>query len=192
MTRKTDGTLMHRLGWIRRSKRFAARDQRAALNKFGVPDKNIYEEGPQKWADLLRATRTGNAIVVDGVHNLGSGNTRPELLASLADLSKRGAHCVDAESGESFTAKAGELLADAFRIRAGEVRVPDHKTAVERGKMGGGKPKVTALSRRAMKAIWLDKAIGTNAEAAQQCGLSVRTLYRLFGSPGRPSGWQRK
>lgn len=150
--------------------------------------KVIYEESKTETrGDFLNAMRKGDRLVVDGLHRFGT--SRIDLLDALHLAAEKGITIEDARTGRTASAEAAELVAEAFSVLAGEARVPTRAEAVRRGKMGGGQP-IKVKGKAAMRKVWREAK--SNAAAAAATGLTVRTLYRLFGPSGRPAGWKRR
>lgn len=176
-------------GFIRYSPRFPVARQRTALEAAGC--KVVYEDGKgEGLADAIGSLRKGDALVVDGLHRLAP--TRAGVLDALEQIAARGAKVMDARTGRSTNSADAAWVVEALMVLAGEARIPSHAEAVRRGKMGGGKKKKVAMTQREAQAIWLDKTIRTNDEAAARIGLGIRTLYRRFGASGRLAGWPGK
>lgn len=149
--------------------------------------KVIYEESKTETRrDFLTAMRRGDHLVVDGLHRFGT--SRADLLDALHMAAEKGIVIEDAKSGRTADASAAELVAEAFSVLAGEARVPTRAEAVKRGKLGGGQP-IKVKGKAEKRRIW--QTAESNAAAARLTGLTVRTLYRLFGPSGRPAGWKR-
>lgn len=192
---------MDKLGWVRYSGRFPVTPQREAMARAGVKENKIYEigkDGVASVADLLKATRRGTVIVVDGVHRLAPN--WPTLIATLKAIAKKGGSVMDARSGSMVDASGAALLAEARSVYAGEERIPTSEDARERGRQGG---KASSKTRRVKlgeqhKAMWKDKQYLTNPEAAAAISkalgrpVSVPTLRRRFGNSGRPAGWPNR
>ena len=178
-----------RRGYARYSPRFPIKAQRDALEAAGC--KTIYEESSGEGRDAAIASlRKGDTLVVDGLHRLGT--SRAELLEAVEAIAARGARIEDARTGRTADSATVAWVVEAMIAIAGEARIPTRAEAVRRGKLGGGKKKKVAMTKREAQRMWLDKTIETNAEAAAQIGVGVRTLYRWFGASGRLAGWPGK
>jgi DNA invertase Pin-like site-specific DNA recombinase len=169
-------------GWIDATPRFPAKPQRAALEAAGC--RHIYERNGEKLSDFVRGLRRGDTIVVDGLDRLA--RRRADFLRAFSEIEKRGCQVMDARTGHVVTSTCVTLVATAFSRMAGELRLPTNRAAKALGELGG-RPK--AKLQRDQREIWTDKNIPTNQEAADLIGVSTRTLFRRFGSSGRPSGF---
>lgn len=174
-----------RRGYVRATPRYPANPQRTALEAARC--RHIYEESKgETFRDFLKSLRSGDVVVVDGLHRLAP--TRPELQEALEDIAERRCRVEDARSSQVIDAKAGALLAEAFRVLAGERKIRTRAEAVLRGSKGGRPKGFGKLLKKDAIDIWRDPNL-TNEEAARIIGLSVRQCYRAFKASGRPAGW---
>ena len=186
-----------RRGWARYTPRFPLTKQREAIIAAGVKPDAIYEpdkKGDVTIAAFIRALRKGDVVVVDGLHRLAE--TWSGMLDALEQIAARGCRVMDARTGHEADAGAAFLIADARRVYSGEARIPDHKTAVERGKKGGRRRQalgnehkrmwkdIVTYKRNEDAAVAISKALGRP--------VSVPTLRRHFGASGRMAGWYPK
>lgn len=193
---------MDKLGWVRYSARYPVQPQRDALLAAGVPKSKIYElgkDGVASIADLLKATRQGTVVVVDGVHRLAPN--WQTLVKTLKAIGKKGGRAMDARSGAIVDASGAGLLAEARAVYAGEERIPTSEEAQARGAKGGN---AAAKTRRVQlgkehQRMWHDVVkYPTNPDAAAAISkalkrpVSVQTLRRRFGNSGRLSGWPNR
>lgn len=180
-----------KIGFVRYSPRFGLVAQRAAIQAAGVREAKIYQDGKgESREDLIKTLRRGDVIVVDGLHRFGVN--RADLTAALQACEGKGVTVMDATTGRTTTAEAAALLSEAWHVLAGEARRPSPSAIRRSSEKRKGRRKARALENEELEAIWTDMTIPTNDEAAEKAGVPKRSLYRLFGSSGRPAGWPGK
>lgn len=181
-----------RRGYVRHSARFPVKGQVAALKAANV--RVIYGEKPGDggFDDFMASLRKGSTIVVDGLHRLG--DSRNAILGALERAGDLGVTIEDARTGEKISARAAAIVADAYRIIAGDARMPTSGQARKRGEKGG-RPKKERMPIREASAIWRDWVKYPRPEdaLAHMPGWSKRQAYRPIkdgglGPRGAPAG----
>lgn len=179
-----------RRGWVDGwSPFFPAKEQREALEASGV--KPIYEAGRDNGiTEFLRAMRRNDTVVVFGMNALA--RTVDEYDNRVADITARGIKIEDLLTGSTFD-PAGVLPYATGRSRILTAnRVKSKKEARRRGKLGGKPALPPVEDMKKAKAIWRDKSIDTNEEAAALIGRTPYWCRRyLGGSSGRPKGFDK-
>lgn len=189
---------MAKLGWIKATPRYPAKDQREKLATWGAT--KIYEHG--KDTDdvmaFVKSIRPRDAVGVFGIHRFAPN--MKQLTAVMAAIAKRGATVQDLELDLLLPPEAlrgTAAYANAKRVYDGESRGTPAEYA-ERGAKGGRKAAKTLRVPlgSAHRQVWF--AARTNLEAAQKISdmlkreVSVQTLRRKFGVSGRTAGWPAK
>lgn len=178
----------HRLGWVRVSAGYTKRVQVAAIQAMD-PYAIWGIEPTETWDDLIKAVDRDkdDVLFVYGLHRLAE--TRRDLVARLRQLRDHRVTVYDCEAETAVDLGCVESATMAISVINGERWMPSKAEARRRGSKGGRPMKGRDLTKKQRLDIWTDLNIPTNDEAAGRIGLSVRTLYRDFGSSGRPAGW---
>lgn len=116
-----------------------------------------------------------------------------DVLQAIREIGERGAKLLVASTGQSYAwlpdaVAIAEFAAQAEREGSAErARKMRQRKAEIGGALGGPPPRLHKGSKEWLEAetLWKD-ASKSGAEVAAKTGVSVRTLYRLFGERGTP------
>lgn len=133
----------------------------------------------------LQHMRRGDTLVVASPGGLGIG--REDIRGVLQQLAHAGHDLLDASSGK--TVRWSEEVADAveFLDRAVLERKRGAAENARQAKMALGytyvpEPKPLAVTEAHARQMWYDRVrYPSQAEVAEACGVSARTLYNRFG-----------
>lgn len=158
--------------------------------KKGRPVRKPADDPPplKDRADLIKALRPGDVVVVASPAILGTG--RKDIAAALRAITDKGAAVKDAATGQMVTMQPDAEAAFAFLERAEGERLARQLDEMRQKKLAmgakGGRPqRMTAKRKTEGRKIWADMTL-TAQQAADKIGISVRTGYRLFGTRGVP------
>lgn len=195
-----------RVGYVRISKAGPSRaQQEAALRSAGVeggrgealfidlqpkPSAKPDARHPEREKAIM-ALRQGDELVIASPSRLGS--SLDDVLQALKRIGERKAKLFVVSTGESYRWHRDAIaLAEFASLAEREGGAERAKRMRERkaelgGALGGPAPRLQEGSKewRAAKALWAD-ASKSGAEVAKETGVSLRTLYRLFGDRGTP------
>ena len=168
----------------------------AGLNDFGA-DGPVYVDLPppkriKPGVDplpgrtlLLRALQGGDDVAIHSAARLGA--TRGDVLAVLGAIGEAGAAVWDCQAGEAVKPHPEALAMIRFAERA-ESQGQQERAAKARRNIthrAGPPAALTGKKLAAAKVAWGDPEKAAR-QVAEECGASVRTLYRLFGPKGTP------
>lgn len=190
-----------KIGYIRESASGPTlAEQQNALRSAGIVD---FSSGSPVYTDkrrkgpaaatverdkMLRALRPGDVVMIAKASRLGT--SRADVMAVLADITKRGATLHDIEAREDVQLHPDAMRAIAFADRADSGARREQLARMRSRKVAlgavGGRPEILKGKAKAAAAVaWADLT-KTAAQVADEFNVGARTLYRLFGPKGTP------
>jgi hypothetical protein len=174
---------MRLIRYIRPTSRRSIDDQITATDRFKVHFTVVDGEDDRDFATALKILNKGNGLLIEGFHILG--RRRDTVCERVKQIFAKGANIVDAD-GDIHPPSYEKTLIKALQARGVTVKGTEPRPRVAHNR-------IDDETRKEAKRLWTQKQFSrmTNADIAEEIGVSVVTLNQWFGPRGRRAGRPR-